>query len=416
MARENGTFPELKHTILKTILARRITLGAFAAVALIVIPMAGISWFNPLFYAPFAWFLITFPFQYLVKRQNSEAAIHWIHAGYFIAEAVIITLFVYLTGGSQWIGNVFYIFTVIYANFFLPEAQGYLVTGLVVLLYALVVMLEYAGILPHRFLFPGMGMAHTGLSYNLTTILVGTATIYGVLTYTVRSFSNIYQSKNKALAKQRQRLSELSLRLVSVQNEERQHIAHELHDNLGQSLAAVKLQLASMRDDTEDDRSQEIVAIVDQAIAQTRTLAYSLRPPLLDDLGLAPSIRRLVHMVEGGTNLEVVTDLEDDFRLNSDTESLLFYVIREALTNVERHAHAHQVKVTLRRSNSVVIATIEDDGIGIPAKKPLGLGLRGIEERVELVGGRMTISSAPGQGTTITVEVPCEARTRGDRG
>jgi len=258
-------------------------------------------------------------------------------------------------------------------------------------------------------------MAHTGLSYNLTTILVGTATIYGVLTYTVRSFSNIYQSKNKALAKQRQRLSELSLRLVSVQNEERQHIAHELHDNLGQSLAAVKLQLASMRDDTENDRSQEIVAIVDQAIAQTRTLAYSLRPPLLDDLGLAPSIRRLVQMVEGGTNLEVATDLEDDFRLNSDMESLLFYVIREALTNVERHAHAHHVKVALRRSKSAVIVTVEDDGIGIPVKKPLGLGLRGIEERVELVGGRMTISSAPGEGMRITVEVPCEARTRSDR-
>ncbi|NIA10353.1 MAG: hypothetical protein GWP10_11655 [Nitrospiraceae bacterium] len=415
MVREKGAFPELKRTILKTIFARRITLGAFAAVALIVIPMAGISWFNPLFYAPFVWFLITFPFQYLTKHQNSEAAIHWVHAGYFIAEAVIITFFVYLTGGSQWIGNVFYIFTVIYANFFLPELQGYLVTGLVVLLYTLVVMLEYAGILPHQFLFPGMGMEHTGLSYNLTTILVGMATIYGVLTYTVRSFTNIYNSKNKVLAKQREKLSDLSQRLVSVQNEERQHIAHELHDNLGQSLAAVKLQLASMKDDVEDARSQQIVAIVDQAIAQTRTLAYSLRPPLLDDLGLAPSIRRLVQMVEGGTNLEVVTDLEDDFRLNSDMESLLFYVIREALTNVERHAHAHQVKVALRRSNRAVIATIEDDGIGIPAKKPLGLGLRGIEERVELVGGMMTISSAPGQGTMITVEVPNDASARGDR-
>ncbi len=415
MVRENETQSELKRTILKTIFARRITLAAFAAVALIVMPIAGISWFNPLFYAPFAWFLITFPFQYLVKRQNSETAIHWIHAGYFTAEAVIITLFVYLTGGSQWIGNTFYIFTVMYANFFLPELQGYLVTGLVVLLYTLVVMLEYTGILPHCTLFPGMGVAHTSLSYNLTTVLVGTATIYGVLTYTVRSFTNIYQSKNKALAKQQEKLSKLSLRLVSVQNEERQHIAHELHDNLGQSLAAVKLQLASMKDDVGESRSQEIVAVVDQAIAQTRTLAYSLRPPLLDDLGLAPSIRRLGQMVEAGTDLRIVTDLEDDFRLNSDMESLLFYAIREALTNVERHARAHQVKVALRRSESTVIATVEDDGIGIPAKRPLGLGLRGLEERVDLVGGRMTISSSAGQGTMITVEVPYDASACGDR-
>jgi len=415
VAREKETFPELKRTILKTIFARRITLGAFAAVALIVMPIAGISWFNPLFYAPLAWFVITFPFQYLVKRQNGETALHWIHAAYFIAEAVVITLFVYLTGGSQWIGNTFYIFTVMYANFFLPETQGYLVTGLAVLLYTLVVMLEYAGILPHRTLFPAMGAQHAVLSYNVATILVGTATIYGVLTYTVRSFTNIYQSKNEILARQRQRLSELSLQLVSVQNEERQRIAHELHDNLGQSLAAVKLQLAAMRNSMDEERSQEIVAIVDQAIGQTRTLAHSLRPPLLDDLGLAPSVRRLAQMMEEGTNLRVITDLGDEFRLNSDMESLLFYVIREALANVERHARAHQVKVSLRRSEETVVVTVEDDGVGLSTEKPFGLGLRGIEERVELVGGSMKIASSPGQGTTVTVEVPYDASAPGNR-
>ena len=414
MVKEKGTFPELKHTILKTIFARRITLGAFAAVALIVMPIAGISWFNPLFYAPLAWFLITFPFQYLVKRQNDETALHWIHAAYFITEAVVISLFVYLTGGSHWIGNTFYIFTVMYANFFLPETQGYLVTGLVVILYALVVMLEYFGILPHRTLFPGIGLAHTGLSYNLATILVGTATIYGVLTYTVRSFTNIYQTKNVVLDRQRERLSELSLRLVSVQNEERQRIAHELHDNLGQSLAAVKLQLAAAKGDVDEERSQEILAILDHAIGQTRTLAHSLRPPLLDDLGLGPSVRRLAQMMEEGTNLRVITDLEDNSRLDSNMESLLFYVIREALANIERHARAHRAKVILHRSDDSVIVSVEDDGIGLPPGKPFGLGLRGIEERVELVGGSMSIVSSPGQGTRITVEVPYVKGALGD--
>lgn len=415
MVQEKGTFPELKRTILKTIFARRITLGAFAAVALIVMPISGISWFNPLFYAPLAWFLSTFPFQYLVKRQNNETALHWVHAAYFITEALVITLFVYLTGGSQWIGNAFYIFTVMYANFFLPEAQGYLVTGLVVVLYTLVVMLEYMGIIPHHTLFPGIGAYDASLPYNLATILVGTATIYGVLTYTVRSFTNIYHSKNVILARQRERLSELSLRLVSIQNEERQHIAHELHDNLGQSLAAVKLQLAASKEDLDESRIQGIVEIVDQAIGQTRTLAHSLRPPLLDDLGLAASIQRLAQMIEEGTNLRVITDLEDDFRLSSDMESLLFYVIREVLSNVERHARAHQASVSLHRNNASVIVMVEDDGIGMSAGKPFGLGLRGIEERVELVGGSMNITSSPGQGTTITVEVPYEASPPGDR-
>ncbi len=406
MTSVNGAFQELKSTILKTIFARRITLAAFSAVALIVMPIAGISWLNPLFYAPFAWFLITFPFQYLVKRQDSQAALHWIHAVYFITEAAVITVFVYLTGGSQWIGNVFYIFTVIYANFFLPEIQGYLVTGLVVLLYALVVMLEYMGVIPHHTLFPGMGISNTSMPYNLATILVGTATIYGVLTYTVRSFTNIYHIKNEALSRQRERLSELSLRLVSVQNEERQHIAHELHDNLGQSLAAVKLQLASMKDSVNVNRVQNALVTVDQAIAQTRTLAHSLRPPLLDELGLAPSIRRLAQMVEEGADFKVITNLEEDLRLDSDIESLLFYAIREALANVDRHANAHKATVSLRRTGDCVVVIVEDDGIGLPSGKPFGLGLRGIEDRVDLVGGHIRISSSPGQGTCITVEVP----------
>ncbi len=414
MVKEKGTFPELKRTILKTIFARRITLGAFIAVALIVMPIAGISWFNPLFYAPLAWFGLTFPFQYLVKRQKREGTLHWIHASYFIAEAVLITLFVHLTGGSQWIGNSFYIFTVIYANFFLPEAQGYLVTGLVVLLYTLVVMLEYAGILPQRTLFPGMAMPRASLSYNVATILVGTATIYGVITYTVRSFTNIYQSKNRVLSRQRERLSELSLRLVSVQNDERQHIAHELHDNIGQMLAAVKLQLASVKG-IDEGRRREIVGIIDQAIARARILAHSLRPPLLDDLGLAPSLRRLVQMVEEGTNLRITTDLEDGFRLDSNMESLLFYVIREALANVEHHARAQRATIRLRRSEESVIVSIEDDGIGLSADTPFGLGLRGIEERVELVGGSMIIDSSPGQGTKISVEVPYEKGAPSDR-
>lgn len=407
MRSANRSFQELRRTILKTIFARRITLAAFSAVALIVMPIAGISWLNPLFYAPFAWFLITFPFQYLVRRQNNQVALHWIHAVYFIAEAVVITVFVYLTGGSQWIGNVFYIFTVIYANFFLPEIQGYLVTGLVVLLYTLVVMLEYVGVIAHHTLFPGVGIANTSMPYNLATILVGTATIYGVITYTVRSFTNIYHIKNEALHRQRERLSDLSLRLVSVQNEERQHIAHELHDNLGQSLAAVKLQLASMKDSANVNRVQDALVTIDQAIAQTRTLAHSLRPPLLDDLGLAPSIKRLAQMVEEGADLKVSTNLEEDFRLDSDMESLLFYAIREALANVDRHANAHQAAVSLHRMADRVVVTVKDDGIGLPVGgKPFGLGLRGIEDRVELVGGSMSISSSPGRGTSITVEVP----------
>ncbi len=409
-------FEELQGTVTKTILARRITLGVFAAVALVVVLTSRISYLNPLFYAPLGWFLITFPFQFLVNRQRTERALHWVHAGFFMAEIVFVTLFVYLTGGSQWIGNIFYLFTVIYANFFLPPLQGYLITTLVILLYSLVVLLEYAGILPHQFLFPVHGDPYHSLSYNITTILAGVVAVYTVLAYTVRAFTNIYARKNRALAERERELAELSRRLLTAHEEERRRIARELHDNLSQSLAAVKLHLATLRDEIPDEQRREIFTTIDQAIAETRTLAYSLRPPLLDDLGLVPSLERFAEMVTKASGLDVRVHLEDKERLPRPVESLLFYVVQEALRNVRHHARAKRADVTLTRRPGSVVLSVEDDGVGFRPQEAQGLGLRGIQERVEVSGGRMEITSSPGRGTTVTVEVPYETDSHRNRG
>lgn len=402
-------FAELKGTVLRTILARRITLGVFAAVALVVILTSRISYLNPLFYAPLAWFLITFPFQYLVNRQRSERSLHWVHAGFFVVEIVLITLFVHLMGGSEWIGIVFYLFTVIYANFFLPKLQGYLVTALVILLYTLVVLLEYTGAIPHQFLFPVHDAPYRSLSYNLTTILAGAVGIYSVLAYTVRSFTSIYARKNRALAKRESELAELSQRLLFAQEEERRRIARELHDNLSQSLAAVKLHLAALKDEIPPDKAKEVLEIIDQAVTETRTLAYSLRPPLLDDLGLLPSLRRLAEMVKTASGLEMHLNLEEGERLPRPVESLLFHVAQEAIRNVQKHAQAKHVVVTLHRELGKVILAVKDDGIGFRPQDPQGLGLRGIKERVEVTGGRMEVTSSPGCGALVSAEVPYEA-------
>jgi len=402
-------FTELKGTVLRTILARRITLGVFAAVALVVILTSRISYLNPLFYAPLAWFLITFPFQYLVNRQRSERSLHWVHAGFFVVEIVLITLFVHLMGGSEWIGIVFYLFTVIYANFFLPKLQGYLVTALVILLYSLLVLLEYAGVIPHQFLFPIHDAPYRSLSYNLTTILAGAVGIYSVLAYTVRSFTNIYARKNRALAKRENELAQLSKRLLFAQEEERRRIARELHDELGQSLAAVKLHLATLGEGLPEGQRREILEIVDRAIDDTRSLAYSLRPPLLDDLGLLPSLRRLAEMVKTASGLEMHLNLEEGERLPRPVESLLFHVAQEAIRNVQKHAQAKHVVVTLHRELGKVILAIKDDGIGFRPQDPQGLGLRGIKERVDVTGGRMEVTSSPGCGALVSAEVPYEA-------
>jgi len=402
-------FAELKATVIKTVMARRITLGAFSAIALIVILLTKISYLNPLFYAPLVWFLLTFPFKYLIERQTNPTGLHWAHAGFFIAEIVLITALIHLMGGSEWIGVIFYVFTVIYANFFLPELQGYLITGLVVLLYSSLVILEYFGVIPHRSLFPPYEAPYRNLAYNLTTILAGAAGVYGLLSYTVRAFTEIYARKNRALRARERELSKLSQRILSAQDEERRRIARVLHDELGQTLAAVKLELAAGGDVT---RAQ---GLIDRAISQTRDLAHSLRPPLLDDLGLGPSLRRLGRMVEEAGNVDVRVRVEITERLPQEHEGLLFSAAQEALRNIEAHAQARHVEIAVEQREGAIVLVVTDDGIGFDHAAVPGLGLRGIRERVEGIGGRMSVSSRPGEGTRLEVEVPYAGDKNRDR-
>ena len=402
-------FAELKATVIKTVMARRITLGAFSAIALIVILLTKISYLNPLFYAPLVWFLLTFPFKYLIERQTNPTGLHWAHAGFFIAEIVLITALIHLMGGSEWIGVIFYVFTVIYANFFLPELQGYLITGLVVLLYSSLVILEYFGVIPHRSLFPPYEAPYRNLAYNLTTILAGAAGVYGALSYTVRAFTEIYARKNRALRARERELSKLSQRILSAQDEERRRIARVLHDELGQTLAAVKLELAAGEDVT---RAQELI---DRAISQTRDLAHSLRPPLLDDLGLGPSLRRLGRMVEEAGNVDVRVRVEITERLPQEHEGLLFSAAQEALRNIEAHAQARHVEIVVEQREGAIVLVVTDDGIGFDHAAVPGLGLRGIRERVEGIGGRMSVFSRPEEGTRLEVEVPYAGDKNRDR-
>ena len=399
-------FEELKAGVVRTILARRITLGVFSAVALVVLLIARISYLNPLFYSPVVWFLLTFPFGYLIERQSTVRALNLAHMGFFLVEIVMITVLIHFMGGVEWIGIFFYLFTIIYANFFLPRPHGAMVTGLAVGLYAVLVLAEYFGWIPHRTLFRGVVDPYRSLTYVLMTIIAGGAAVYSIVAFTVRSFTAIYMGKNRALAARERQLARMSMRLLHAQDDERRRIARELHDELIQSLAAIKLHLAPASERIGEGTYREITGIVDRAIAQTRTLAYSLRPPLLDDLGLVPSLRRLVETIEeeGGPTVELACRLEA--RLDISLESLLFFVAQQALQNVVRHARAETVKVDLDAGPSSVRLTIVDDGIGFRPREAEGLGLRGIRERVEISGGAVSVDSAPWVGTSIRVEVP----------
>jgi len=402
-------FDELRRGILRTIFVRRITLGVFSAIALVVLFASRLSYLNPVLYSPLLWFLLTFPFKYLVDRQHTLRSLHWTHTGFFCAEVLLITLLVHFLGGSEWIGVTFYMFTVIYANIFLTRFHGSLVTLLVVVSYSGLVLLEYAAFIPHHSLFSAVGEPHRNLAYALATILAGAVGMYAVVALTVRSFADVFAHKNRMLARRERQLSRLSRRLVTAQDEERRRIARTLHDDLIQTLAAVKLRLTPHKERLGAVAYAEVCEIVDRSIEQTRNLAYSVRPPLLDDLGLIPSLERLAESVAAEHEIAVDVDVRRFTRPQVGIESLLFYVAQEAMLNVVRHANATHVRLILRSEGGVLRLVIQDDGIGCKPDSLQGLGLRGIRERVEVSGGAFSIRLGPSGGTIVTVEVPFDA-------
>ena len=408
-------FSELKAGVIRSILVRRLTLGVFTVVAIGVLIASRFTYLNPVMAAPIVWFALTFPFKVLIDRQRTARGLHRVHATFFVVEIALITVLVHMVGGSEWIGNVFYLFTVIYANAFLPPIYGAWVTGLVVAFYAGLVMLEYAGVIPHRSLTSVFGEPTRSLTYNVATILAGTAGLYAVVAFTVRTFNGIYARKNRALQARERELAEMSRRLLTAQDEERRRVARSLHDGLIQSLAAVKLHLMPVKERLGEDAHRDMTSMLDEAIGQTRTLAYSIRPPLLDDLGLVPSLERLAETVSAdvGISVDVQSDLDD--RLDLSVESLLFFVAQEALQNVVRHARAERVELVVSRTDRSAKLSIRDDGVGFRSEEPRGLGLRGIEERIDVSGGTMQLRTAPGRGTLMAVEVPHDDDSRGDR-
>ncbi len=410
-----GDFAELKAGVIRSILVRRLTLGVFTAVALVVLIATRFTYLNPVMYAPVVWFVLTFPFKALIDRQRSARSLHRVHVGFFVVEIALITVLVHMMGGSEWIGNVFYLFTVIYANAFLPPLHGAWVTGLVVAFYAGLVLLEYAGVIPHRSLSPVFGDPARSLTYNLATIFAGTVGVYAVVAFTVRTFNGIYARKNRALAARERQLAEMSKRLLTAQDEERRRVARSLHDGLIQSLAAVKLHLIPVKERLGEDAHRTVTGMLDEAIGQTRTLAYSIRPPLLDDLGLVPSLERLAETVSHEADIEISVSSDLEGRLALSVESLLYHIAQEALQNVVRHARAGRVDVALSKIARVARMSIRDDGIGFCLEAPRGLGLQGIQERLDVSGGSMTMETAPGRGTLLTVEVPHDVDPRGDR-
>jgi signal transduction histidine kinase len=212
----------------------------------------------------------------------------------------------------------------------------------------------------------------------------------------------------------------MSQQLVRAQENERRHIARELHDEVGQSLTAalLNLQVLSSLTDLEElpARLDDSLNLIDRVLQQVRTLSLNLRPALLDDLGLAPALRWLVsrQSERAGFGVQFNADFMDE-RFAADIEITCFRAVQEAITNIVRYAQAQCVTVELLKPDDQLYVRIRDDGIGFDVAAALqraahghSMGLLSMQERVLLLGGRMRIESAPGQGSMIEVRLPLE--------
>jgi signal transduction histidine kinase len=213
-----------------------------------------------------------------------------------------------------------------------------------------------------------------------------------------------------------QRVAQDSLRrVVTGQELERRRLARELHDETGQALTSILLGLKAV-EEAKDEASLEeasvgLRALVVATLQDVRRLAVELRPKALDDFGLVPAVERLVETFAERSGMEVQFESRlGEERLPELTETTLYRIVQEALTNIVKHAQARTVSIFLVRRPRSVTALIEDDGRGFDPEqlRDDGLGVVGMRERVGLIGGKLRIESSPGVGTTVAVEVPTE--------
>jgi PAS domain S-box-containing protein len=215
----------------------------------------------------------------------------------------------------------------------------------------------------------------------------------------------------------RQRLEVLSRQLITTQETERRLLACELHDEIGQQLTVIKMNLFRTQRTVDAAAHPELddnIAMVDQVIGEVRNLSLSLRPPQLDELGLIAALHWLVKFQARSGEIEGVLDADvDGFPLTAELSTVCFRVVQEALTNSMRHGHPSRVHVQLRAKDSELHLVIEDDGAGFDvelarqrANAGASLGLLGMQERTSLVSGRLKIESVAGQGTKVEAWFP----------
>jgi signal transduction histidine kinase len=224
----------------------------------------------------------------------------------------------------------------------------------------------------------------------------------------------------ETLTQQREQLRALTMRLVEVEEDERQRLARELHDQVGQNLTALSINLNILQmqipEETLDqahDRLRDSLVLVEQTTERIRDVMADLRPPVLDDYGLTAALRWYAEQFTSRMGIAATVHGKELVpRPNTSIENALFRISQEALTNVAKHAHATQVTVTVDADDAAIHMVIADDGVGFDPSsaggpgEQCGWGLLNMAERAEALGGHCRVESQYQQGTRVIVEVP----------
>jgi len=272
----------------------------------------------------------------------------------------------------------------------------------------------------------GSGMAtvhqHYGADGALRFVEVLAAPLWGPdgqFTGIVESLHDITerQKAQESLQRNAERLRALSVRLAEVSEVEKQRLARELHDQVGQNLTAIGINLTILRDQLDRQsalarsRIDESLSLLEQTAARIRDLMADLRPPVLDDYGLVAALHWYGEQFSRRAGIHVsVEGREPEPRLNTAAESALFRIVQEALTNVAKHAQASNVWIRVQVDESQLRLEVDDDGIGFDSDRThqpgMCLGLVTMAERAEAVGGVCQVQSHAGRGTVVQVRVP----------
>lgn len=216
--------------------------------------------------------------------------------------------------------------------------------------------------------------------------------------------------------KKKEQLQILTEHLQEIREEERKSIAREIHDELGQQLTIMKMDISWLEENMKNqneaviNKISEFKEMIDQTVSTVRRIAYQLRPSVLDDMGLVAAIESQISEFEKRSGIKAkYIGSKSRFPLSDNAKTALFRIVQESLTNIGRHAMAKNVSVSLSEENGNVVLKIDDDGVGFELKKlafKKTLGIVGMKERCIMLGGEFNIDSAPGSGTKIKITIP----------